>query len=802
MTDSSPSPSSPADKQTEFIGQIPRARIKKVRLQSCDLELLDSEANSIADGRLYQAESLAWKDSRPLADIPEYQRGNFLDAVFVRRLRHEEGRPLWYVHERWGEANPWENLSLKQDDVVTGTVTRTVSIRDGEHIGYLVQLDVGSPIQIDDSGVISPCERIQPDIQAFLPNEEVPWNNGDLEKWPSNNKEGRLSLEIGDPIQALVLEIRFPPRNPMVSVTRLIHRRDGAADKTIKHRDNLARWRFWRFFGETKTEEASEAHQFTPNDAPYAGRHLLLVDDDPRTLAAQSELLNSMGAEIQTIQVRRNGFSNAVTEVTAALRKGNVDLVLIDNNLPGRDLGQTLIGRVHARLGGEHAACFALITANDERVPTGDAKVELCAKGVIGFVQRPLSHSTLQRLLVGEEVWEEAKSTTDTLESTQYSPETKVSPTLQETLKIMARQPGIHFTVLIKAKRQIEIQDLIVAGTMPFAWDEYPEVLRKTDLPLLIEGRISNLKTLPKEGGNELLRISRNGHSHWQILELGTIHWIFGVGYDGDRDIETELPLWHGALATALDAQGWRSWARHVSSFVQLGLAHQALSHEVIHPQDEFRNLLRSLDRWIEKLQSGQKLTEKDRKYLVDKVEKLTQSNARLLEFSQRQLREQALRHREVSLVDAAKTIQRIVNAECREAEVTLHMIDPPPLALPLPHAALVLPVVNLLLNATKHHYRQENRRVELLFDMEEIAKGRPMLLIDVRDNGPGLDRGALERLWQPGFSQATDPDRRHGIGLWLSRQLVEEAGGKLDLHENWRGIGACFRLRFPIHLG
>ena len=117
-----------------------------------------------------------------------------------------------------------------------------------------------------------------------------------------------------------------------------------------------------------------------------------------------------------------------------------------------------------------------------------------------------------------------------------------------------------------------------------------------------------------------------------------------------------------------------------------------------------------------------------------------------------------------------------------------------------LANAALVLPLVNLLVNAAKHHFRAENRRVELTFDLED-GGARSFLVADVRDNGPGLAPSTLARLWQPGFSSATDPEKRHGIGLWLSRQLVEEAGGSLSLQENRRGLGACFRLRYPIHL-
>nr|VFJ90360.1 MAG: Response regulator receiver domain-containing protein [Candidatus Kentron sp. H]VFJ91575.1 MAG: Response regulator receiver domain-containing protein [Candidatus Kentron sp. H]VFJ98161.1 MAG: Response regulator receiver domain-containing protein [Candidatus Kentron sp. H] len=794
-------PSSNPDPQTDLAGRILPARIKKVRLDSCDLELLDGGTGSvIAQGRLYQAESLAWQDHRLLKDIPDYPPNKILEAVYIRRLRYEEGRALWYVHERWGKSDPWTGLELREEDIVTGTVARSlVSGKSGEHAGYLVQLDVEAPIRISESGIIEPSDRVQPDIEVFLPDGELPWADGSLGRVPVNDKIERLSLAIGDPIQAIVREIRIPPMNPNVSLIRLINHQDAIAEKTFKHRGNLARWRFWRLLGNTKTEDTPKesAPEFTPGDRPYTGKRFLLVDDNPDTLIAQSELLSLMGADVHIVEGRPRGFHDVMTK----LEGDDFDIALIDNNLPGKNLGQRLINQVYARLENKYPARFVLITADNMQIPEGDTRAALEARGVKGFLQRPLKHDALQRLLAGEAVWEEANPHIRADQPTRYLPETTASPTIREMLETIVQQTDIHFALLIRASRQIEAQDLFAAGNAPFRWDGFREVLARTDLRLLIDERIGKLNILTQEGGNEHLCFGRDGRSHWQALELGATRWIFGVGYTSDKDIQVQLPLWYAALSATVDAQGWRAWGRHVSSFVQLGLAHQGLSHEVIHLQSEFHDLLFTLRKRFEKLQSGAVLKEEERKYFSDNIAALTTSNENLLAFSKHQLYEQALRHREVFLPDAVAAIKRIATYEFYEAEVGLHIVDPPPLALPLPNAALVLPVINLLLNAAKHHYRQENRRVELLFDLLE-QDSEPFLVIDVRDNGPGLTQTALERLWQPGFSSAAHLEERHGIGLWLSRQLVAEAGGTLTLHEHWRGIGACFRLRFPIHLG
>lgn len=92
---------------------------------------------------------------------------------------------------------------------------------------------------------------------------------------------------------------------------------------------------------------------------------------------------------------------------------------------------------------------------------------------------------------------------------------------------------------------------------------------------------------------------------------------------------------------------------------------------------------------------------------------------------------------------------------------------------------------------------------------MEDVSDGR--IRIDMatvsgtcrlrfRDTGPGIAPEHLEKLFQP-FHTTKPQGQGTGLGLHISRSLVEEIGGTLEL-EPTEGKGACFVMTLPIAEG
>lgn len=130
---------------------------------------------------------------------------------------------------------------------------------------------------------------------------------------------------------------------------------------------------------------------------------------------------------------------------------------------------------------------------------------------------------------------------------------------------------------------------------------------------------------------------------------------------------------------------------------------------------------------------------------------------------------------------------------------VKIVRVDPPE---PLPRvyadpSRVIQVLVNLLSNAIK--FTPAGGRVEV-----SAALGRHehagTLVFRVKDSGPGIPAGDLERIFRC-FEQSAQGAKNSegtGLGLTISKALVELQGGRIWA-ESWRGLGASFHFTLPI---
>jgi signal transduction histidine kinase len=79
----------------------------------------------------------------------------------------------------------------------------------------------------------------------------------------------------------------------------------------------------------------------------------------------------------------------------------------------------------------------------------------------------------------------------------------------------------------------------------------------------------------------------------------------------------------------------------------------------------------------------------------------------------------------------------------------------------------------------------------------KEKQNGQQYLIISVKDRGPGIDPDIMSRLFTKFASKS---DVGIGLGLFISRGIVEAHGGKIWAQNN-PNKGATFSFSLPIHI-
>ena len=101
---------------------------------------------------------------------------------------------------------------------------------------------------------------------------------------------------------------------------------------------------------------------------------------------------------------------------------------------------------------------------------------------------------------------------------------------------------------------------------------------------------------------------------------------------------------------------------------------------------------------------------------------------------------------------------------------------------------------LNIFLNAIQAMTGKEGNRIEIV--TKEI---KDYIRIGIRDNGPGIEKRILDRLFDPFFT--TRRAEGTGLGLTLSRRIIEEHKGTIKVSSEV-GKGTVFSVNLPIAEG
>lgn len=108
--------------------------------------------------------------------------------------------------------------------------------------------------------------------------------------------------------------------------------------------------------------------------------------------------------------------------------------------------------------------------------------------------------------------------------------------------------------------------------------------------------------------------------------------------------------------------------------------------------------------------------------------------------------------------------------------------------------------LMNLIINA--RHAMEESGRRPMTIEIKSFLKeknGLKEAVVTIRDNAGGVPEDIQTKIFEPFFT-TKEPGKGTGLGLSVSRKIITDAGGKLELEVD-EGIGSTFSVTLPIKI-
>jgi nitrogen fixation/metabolism regulation signal transduction histidine kinase len=123
--------------------------------------------------------------------------------------------------------------------------------------------------------------------------------------------------------------------------------------------------------------------------------------------------------------------------------------------------------------------------------------------------------------------------------------------------------------------------------------------------------------------------------------------------------------------------------------------------------------------------------------------------------------------------------VEKLMQANIKDRGILFKSgVEPENLELTADPELIEQVLINLLLNALQSVEKKEGGRIDVLALLD--AQGR--ILIQVKDNGPGIQEENLDKIFIPFFSTK---EGGSGIGLSLSRQIMRQHKGTISVHSD-----------------
>ncbi|HEY6420172.1 MAG TPA: ATP-binding protein [Candidatus Binataceae bacterium] len=289
--------------------------------------------------------------------------------------------------------------------------------------------------------------------------------------------------------------------------------------------------------------------------------------------------------------------------------------------------------------------------------------------------------------------------------------------------------------------------------------------------------------------------------------EISAAEQKLRIERDARRDAQTRIVLWGTPigvllLATLLTYIAWveikDASVRFADALKAAEDANQAKTNFLATVSHELRNPLNSILLWCNALLSSGKLEGRVEQG-VNAISRSAKAQAQLIEDLLDVSRIETGRMRlDVQPADLPEVVKAAVESMTPAADaksITMQLIIDPRAGIVMGDPLRLQQAVwNLLSNAVKFTHNRGKIQVRL----ERINSH---LEVSVSDNGPGMDRDTLARVFER-FWQGTDrsgTEKGLGLGMSIVKHIAGLHGGTVTAHSDGLGKGSSFILRLPL---
>lgn len=229
----------------------------------------------------------------------------------------------------------------------------------------------------------------------------------------------------------------------------------------------------------------------------------------------------------------------------------------------------------------------------------------------------------------------------------------------------------------------------------------------------------------------------------------------------------------------------------HKDKMAAVGALAAAVAHEINNPLAAISGLSQSMADLQATHRCGQEPSQCHPEMLYEQARRVMEITRQISEFAVPQSAEPEL----LDLNSLIRNTARFVSFDRRFRQVdVVYNLDP---QLPAVHAVadhLTQILMNLMINAADAMDHQDTPRPRIVLSTQQSEQA---VTVTVSDNGSGMNTETLNRVFEEYFT-TKPPGKGSGIGLAVSKSLIESAGGSIDI-ESAPGMGTIVTLRLPV---